>query len=52
MVTHISLAVIFNDGVKGTIKICQSFCTGVFKPLLDDSVITKAKIGFTFKPAQ
>jgi len=38
------LAVTFDEGVNGTIKICKSFCTGVFKPLLDDSVITKAKI--------
>ena len=38
------LAIIFDDGVKGTIKICKSFCTGVFKPLLDDKAITKAKI--------
>jgi len=30
------LAIIFNDGVKGAIKICKSFCTAVFKPLLDD----------------
>jgi len=38
------LAIIFDDGVKGIIKICKSFCTGVFKPLLDDKAIAKAKI--------
>ena len=40
------LAVIFDYGVNGIIKICKSFCTGVFKLLLDDSVITKTKIKY------
>lgn len=40
------LAVEFDDGIKGTIKICKSFCTGVFEPLLDDAIVARAKIKY------
>ena len=40
------LAIKFEDGANGTIRICKSFCTGIFKPLLDDSIIADAKIKY------
>ena len=38
------LGVRFEDGLSGILRIDQSFCTGVFKPLLDDTVVSEALI--------
>jgi len=38
------LAVKFADGLTGTLYISPSFCTGVFTPLLNDSLLAKATI--------
>jgi hypothetical protein len=38
------LAVQFADGLCGVVRIDPSFCTGVFKPLLNDQVIGDAQI--------
>ena len=38
------LQVQFADGLNGIVCIDTSFCTGVFKPLLDDEVIGSAHV--------
>ena len=38
------LQVQFADGLNGIVRIDTSFCTGVFKPLLDDQVIATADV--------
>jgi hypothetical protein len=37
-----TLAVLFADGLRGTIFIDISFCTGVFEVLKEDSIISQA----------
>lgn len=38
------LQVRFMDGLAGTICLPPSFCTGVFLPLLDDSLLEQASV--------
>jgi hypothetical protein len=40
------LAVKFADGLTGTLQISPSFCTGVFAPLLNDSLLAQATIQY------
>lgn len=39
-----TLEVLFSDGLRGTIFIDESFCTGVFEVLKDDEMISQAFI--------
>lgn len=39
-----TLAVRFADGLSGTMRIAQSFCTGVFMPLKDDNAVSEVRI--------
>jgi len=36
--------VIFDDGLSGLIVIDSSFCSGVFKALLDDDLVRQARV--------
>ena len=38
------LQVQFADGLSGVVHIDTSFCTGVFKPLLNDQVVGTARV--------
>lgn len=38
------LQVQFADGLSGVVRIDMSFCTGVFKPLLNEQVIGAAQV--------
>lgn len=38
------LAVRFEDGLSGVVRIELSFCTGVFEPLCNDEMIGRAQI--------
>ncbi len=40
------LVVKFKDGLTGMVRICESFCTGVFEPLLDKNLIGSAKVEY------
>ncbi len=39
-----TLAVKFADGLDGTVVIDNSFCTGVFHPLLDDQLLEQVTV--------
>jgi hypothetical protein len=39
-----TLEVLFSDGLRGTIFIDESFCTGVFEVLKDDEMVSQAFI--------
>jgi hypothetical protein len=39
-----TLEVLFADGLRGTIFIDESFCTGVFEVLKDDEMVSQAFI--------
>ncbi len=41
-----TLAVKFEDGVAGTIRLDPSFCTGVFSALLDDKLLEQAAVQY------
>lgn len=34
----------FEDGLEGTVRIDQSFCTGVFESLMDDAAVHAARV--------
>ena len=38
------IGVRFEDGLVGTVRIDQSFCTGVFAPLMDDAAVHEARV--------
>lgn len=38
------LAVRFEDGLSGVVRIDLSFCTGVFEPLRDDQLLGDARV--------
>jgi len=38
------LRVRFMDGLTGTFSLSPAFCTGVFRPLLDDVLLAQARI--------
>lgn len=39
-----TLKVSFLDGLTGTVRLDTSFCTGVFRPLLDDQILEQATV--------
>lgn len=39
-----TLAVVFLDGLKGTISLAPSYCTGVFSALRDDALLAQATV--------
>lgn len=39
-----TLAVKFADGLSGTLRIRESFCTGVFHALCDDNAVSAVRI--------
>lgn len=39
-----TLALRFADGLRGTLRIDKSFCTGVFSTLYEDSLVDEATI--------
>lgn len=41
-----TLAVKFADGLKGTIRLGPTYCTGVFSPLLDDGLLEQASVQY------
>lgn len=41
-----TLSVKFADGLEGTVRLNPSYCTGVFKPLLDEQLLSQATIQF------
>ncbi len=40
------LEVKFADGLAGTIRLDPSYCTGVFSPLLDDTLLEQATVQY------
>ena len=38
------LQVRFMDGLAGTISLPHAYCTGVFRPLLDDKLLEQARV--------
>jgi hypothetical protein len=36
----------FADGLSGTMRLAPSYCTGVFRPLLDDKLLEQASVRF------
>ncbi|HBA89092.1 MAG TPA: DUF2442 domain-containing protein [Geobacter sp.] len=39
-----TLAIRFSDGLSGTLRIHESFCTGVFQALRDDHAVSEVRI--------
>jgi hypothetical protein len=41
-----TLAVRFADGLTGTVRLDQAYCTGVFSPLLDENILELAAVQY------